>query len=116
MDLIESLDQPIVLDRFHIGEKVYGKIFRGYDFNEVELDERLHSMGAKHLFVTAEERVLINRLNKRGDWYVNQSDIGVILDSYEKELWHSQLDLHVFDTSEEITEEDFARLLKFIYD
>lgn len=114
IELIELLEQPIFLDRFHIGEAVYGKIFRNYDIDIKDMDARLHKMGMKTIYVTANSETLIQRFRDRGDWHVKEEDLEVITTMYERRLQDSNLPLFVLDTSRNISDSDIQDLLAFI--
>lgn len=47
LNMIETFDADVILDRFHLSEYVYGMIERGYINNNVwKIDERLASLNA----------------------------------------------------------------------
>lgn len=115
IELIDVLNQPIFLDRFHIGESVYGEMFRGYNLNLTPLDEEMNKRQAKTIFVTASLDVLAQRYRERGDWHVEEKDLEVIVDIYKKRLNDSILPLYILDTSNNISEEDIEKLIEFIY-
>lgn len=111
---IKSLRQPVIIDRFHVGESVYGKVFRGYELNTREIEPLLRDLNAKQVYVTAATEVIVKRLKERGDWYVEEEDIQPILDGYEAELKNSNLPTFTLDTSNDISERDMVLLLKFL--
>lgn len=116
LNLIKQLNQPIIVDRFHYGEKVYGNIFRGYDIDISTIERELEDLNAKTIYITANTDVLIERLKSRGDWYVKPEDISPIIQKYNDVLFiNSNMPLYIFDTTEGITEDKIADLLKFIY-
>lgn len=115
VELMKVLNQPFIADRFHIGEAVYGSIFRGYEFNYEEIEEELLKLGAKHIYVKADEEVILERLRKRGDWYIKLEDVRPIMQKYEEELKKSKLPIYVLDTTNDIQPEDIKNLIKFIY-
>ena len=82
------------------------------DYKDIE--EELLKLNAKQLFVKADTEVLIDRLKKRGDWYVKAEDIVLILNRYEEELAKSKLPTFIIDTTNNIKLEDFENLLHFI--
>lgn len=111
---IQSLRQPVIIDRFHVGESVYGRVFRGYELNAGEIEPLLNGLNVKQVYVTADTGIIMQRLQKRGDWYVEEKDIQPILDEYERELKKSNLPTFILDTSNDISEQDVISLLKFL--
>ena len=86
IEFMKILEQPFIADRFHIGEAVYGSIYRNCLLDYKDIEEELLKLNAKQLFIKADTEVLIDRLKKRGDWYVKAEDIVLILNRYEEEL------------------------------
>jgi len=115
LELIDLLRQPILIDRYHIGEAVYGSLFRGHKADFSVLESELAKRRMKNVYVTASSRVLIERMEKRGDWYIKTHDLERITSRYEEELQKSILPTYVLDTTNNITQEDVRKLLQFIY-
>lgn len=111
---IKALRQPVIVDRFHVGESVYGSIFRGYNLIGREIEALLTGLNVKQVYVTANAEVITQRLRNRGDWYVKEGDIQPILNKYEEELKKSDLPTFKLDTSKNITERDMISLLRFL--
>ena len=78
----------VVCDRWHLGEPIYGKIYRdasvlaGAGLRYVDL--YLRSRGGVTLVVNADADELERRLAERGDDYVNPKDLRRISEAYDK--------------------------------
>jgi thymidylate kinase len=121
MEFMDIINQPIFLDRFHIGELVYGSIFRPETIDEA-VEKRLYDMentllkqDVKMLYVTASSETIVKRIQNRGDWYVKVSDVEDILARYEKALAKSKLPIFRLDTTNNYSPEDIKKLILFSY-
>lgn len=121
MEFMDIINQPIFLDRFHIGELVYGSIFRPETIDET-VEKRLYDMentllkqDVKMLYVTASSETIVKRIQNRGDWYVKVSDVEDILARYEKALAKSKLPIFRLDTTNNYSPEDIKKLILFSY-
>jgi len=121
MEFMDIINQPIFLDRFHIGELVYGSIFRPETIDEA-VEKRLYDMentllkqDVKMLYVTASSETIVKRIQNRGDWYVKVSDVEDILARYEKALAKSKLPIFRLDTTNNYSPEDIKNLILFSY-
>lgn len=115
LELIKVLNQPFIADRFHIGETVYGSIFRGYNLDYTNIERELIHLGVKQIYITATVEVLVDRIKKRGDWHIAVEDIKPLVKRYEDELKKSTLPTYTLDTSNDIQPEDIKDLIQFIY-
>lgn len=76
----------VLIDRWHLGELVYGPIFRGR--SQLTLEQRcwiegyLRTMGAVMIHLTAAEAELKRRLAERGDDMVKAEHVPAILAGY----------------------------------
>lgn len=120
-DFAGIINQPLFFDRFHVGELVYGSIFRPETIDDAvkekmfRLEERLAEREAKMVYITASPNTIVNRLKKRGDWYVQPSDVQRILDKYEQMLAKSRLPIFRLDTTSDYTPADIKNLVLFSY-
>ena len=120
-DFAGIINQPLFFDRFHVGELVYGSIFRPETIDDAvkekmfRLEERLAEREAKMVYITASPDTIVNRLKKRGDWYVQPSDVQRILDKYEQMLAKSRLPIFRLDTTSDYTPADIKNLVLFSY-
>lgn len=120
-DFASIINQPLFFDRFHVGELVYGSIFRPETIDDAvkekmfRLEERLAEKEAKMVYITASPDTIVNRLKKRGDWYVQPSDVQRILDKYEQMLAKSRLPIFRLDTTSDYTPVDIKNLVLFSY-
>lgn len=121
VELMDVMNQPLFFDRFHIGELVYGSIFRPETIDKVveekmyQLENELLKREVKMIYVTASPEVITKRIQKRGDWYVETSDIQVILDKYEEALQKSKLPIYRLDTTSDYTLNDIKNLVLYSY-
>lgn len=83
-------NRHLIVDRLHIGEKVYGPIFRGESQlteNEVYAIERyLDAIGAIKIFVAADLETLTARIKERGDDMVKEGQIEEVARQYNAEM------------------------------
>lgn len=90
--LYDALDagKPVVCDRWHWGERVYGPVLRGQDrlglagFRHVELFLRAH--GAVAVYLQQPTDVLTARLVRRGDDYVQPTQLRPLQLGYDRVL------------------------------
>lgn len=79
----------LVMDRWHVGELIYGPILRGESLLSLRqgdyIDMVLQTFGARFLYVTAPLRVLEDRYDIRGDGLIKREQLDAIQDGYE--LW-----------------------------
>ena len=116
----ETLKQPIFIDRFHIGELVYGSHFRKHTMTPENV-EKLWALdkqkpNAKLIYIFASEETILSRLTNRGDWFISNNDISPIIKSYEETLLKSSMPIFRWDTSNGIKDEDVISAVKFILD
>lgn len=121
IEFIDIINQPLFVDRFHIGELVYGSVFRPETIDEA-VEEKLYDMekdllrqDVKILYVTASPETIVKRIQNRGDWYVKVSDVEDILARYEKALAKSKLPIFRLDTTNNYSPEDIKKLILFSY-
>ena len=121
IEFIDIINQPLFIDRFHIGELVYGSVFRPETIDE-EIEKKLYDMekdllrqDVKILYVTASPETIVKRIQNRGDWYVKVSDVEAILNGYEKALAKSGLPIFRLDTTNNYSLEDIKNLILFAY-
>lgn len=89
--LIQNLPNtrcPVVCDRLHWGEYPYGEIYRrsselGKD-GVLAIDKLFERAGGVMVYVTADPDILAQRLNGRGDDYVNTADLPQIVKMYDE--------------------------------
>lgn len=103
--LYPSRDWLVLIDRWHLGELVYGPIFRGG--SRLSFEQRawtegyLRSMGAIQIHVTAEHDELARRLSERGDDMVKVEHLQPILDGYASVVaaGHQKMFTRTYDTT-----------------
>lgn len=86
--LYASKDWLVLIDRWHLGELIYGPLFRGQ--SRLSLDQRtwiegyLRTFGAVLIHLTARLEELTRRLSDRGDDLVKAEHLPAILEGYAK--------------------------------
>ena len=84
--LYPSMDWLVLVDRWHLGELVYGPIFRGASrLSHAQrgwIDGYLKTLGARQVYLTATLEELTRRLTDRGDAMVKMEHLQPILDGY----------------------------------
>lgn len=121
IEFIDIINQPLFVDRFHIGELVYGSVFRPETIDEAvekklyDMEKDLLRQDVKILYVTASPETIVKRIQNRGDWYVKVSDVEAILNGYEKALAKSRLPIFRLDTTNNYSLEDIKNLILFAY-
>lgn len=121
IEFIDIINQPLFIDRFHIGELVYGSVFRPETIAEAvekklyDMEKDLLRQDVKILYVTASPETIVKRIQNRGDWYVKVSDVEAILNRYEKALAKSRLPIFRLDTTNNYSLEDIKNLILFAY-
>lgn len=121
VEFSDILNQPLFFDRFHIGELVYGSIFRPETIDRMveekmyQLEAELLKQDARIIYVTASPEVIARRIQERGDWYITTNDVQSILDRYEKALQKSKLPIYRLGTTANYTLEDIKNLVLFSY-
>lgn len=121
IEFIDIINQPLFIDRFHIGELVYGSVFRPETIDEAvekklyDMEKDLLRQDVKILYVTASPETIVKRIQNRGDWYVKVSDVEAILNGYEKVLAKSRLPIFRLDTTNNYSLEDIKNLILFAY-
>lgn len=108
----------LIADRWHIGQYVYGGMYR--DNNVLgngglwHVDAFLQSYGAIQLLLTAPDHVLVDRVTKRGDDYIKTDDLPRIVarySAYQSRYWRT------LTTAPDDRTEDYAeRVLRYAED
>jgi len=84
--LSPSKDWLVLIDRWHVGELVYGPLLRGVSRLSHEqrrwIDGYLKSLGALMIHLTASQEELIRRLAERGDDLIKAEHIPELLAGY----------------------------------
>jgi thymidylate kinase len=82
-----SLDWLVLIDRWHIGELVYGPMFRGVSRLSLAqrdyIDAYLKQSGATMVYLKARVEELERRLTERGDDMVKVEHLAPLLDAYD---------------------------------
>ena len=71
IEFIDIINQPLFIDRFHIGELVYGSVFRPETIDEAvekklyDMEKDLLRQDVKILYVTASPETIVKRIQNR---------------------------------------------------
>lgn len=103
-----------VIDRLvHTGETVYAPLYRGYDgidyFEELE-NEMIDKFNIVIVYVYANDDVIIDRLNKRGEDYIDINHIKALKDNYANYLSKTKIPFIAFNNSEGSIEKNAIKL------
>lgn len=83
-----KLDFLLVCDRWHVGEMVYGPLYRGVSQLTPQMQQHvemyLDSRGAVKLMVDALPATILRRLRDRGEDLLQESHIGLVYDFYRE--------------------------------
>lgn len=81
-------EENIIADRWHVGELVYGPLYRGHSrltaAGARHVEMYLDKLGAHKVVVTASIDDITNRLKTRGDDFVKMEHVGLIWDFYNE--------------------------------
>lgn len=106
LELTPGMKNNVIFDRFHITEKVYGKIDRGYDMEYFkEIDEELVRQGAKMIYFV-DSNANINARNNR--------DMSAYIDEFDKAMIESRVPVAVFNLRDIADENKIKELLEFL--
>lgn len=114
--LYPSRDWLVVMDRWHVGELVYGPLLRGQSRLSAPqrdyVDAFFHHVGAVMVYVTATSEEIGRRLGERGDDLIKAEQIPAISIAYDRVFRSGQTHLTVrrHDTTGQRTE-PFAEAL-----
>lgn len=115
-----DVKEECVIDRLvHTGEAVYAPIYRGYDGSDYfeDLEKRmLEKCDMFIVYVTADEEVIKNRLESRGEDYINPDDIKKIQANYEKYLNKTEIPYIIYDNSKDGILDNAVELIKTVTD
>lgn len=109
-------DWLVVMDRWHIGELVYGPLLRGQSRLSAPqrdyIDAFLHHVGAVMVYVTASSAEISRRLDDRGDDFIKAAQVPAISLAYDRVFKSGRTHLTVkrHDTTGQRTE-PFAEAL-----
>lgn len=83
----------LIIDRFHLGEKVYGPLMRGAsrmsDDEQDAIDNLLNKIYALRFYVRPKLQTILNRFDARGDDFINGAHIMDIVKQYDMLTVHT---------------------------
>lgn len=86
--LMPSRDWLVIIDRWHLGELVYGPLLRGQSRLSMEqcdwIDGYLKSLGAVLVYLKATPEELTRRLGERGDDLIKAEQLPYLLAKYDE--------------------------------
>jgi len=87
LDALVKHDGPFIADRFHMGESVYGPIYRGtppmHDDQVSEIEELLFARGALVVLMEDEPQAVIARFKQHREDFAREDDVYKIMNGYE---------------------------------
>lgn len=87
-DYVPGGNEHIVCDRWHVGELVYGPLYRGRsalsEAMRLHVEMLLDKLGAYKLVVTTDMRTLRQRLAARGEDFLKPEHVGIVWDFYNE--------------------------------
>ncbi len=124
VELIEELsDANIIMEKLHLTEAVYQKLYNNIDFNFSNIEDRLKKVGAKIVItIYNEDKILIKkRLKDRLDLYPHYKKIAQKAEKYIEQqkmylklLEKSKLDYLIINTSKLPDNKLTKKVLSFI--
>lgn len=102
IEKMRNMDSCMIDRLVHTGEMVYAPIYRGYDGYDYmeDLEEKmLEEFDILMVYVTANKKIIKERLESRGEDYIDLEDIEKIKNNYEKFLSKTKIPYIRFDTS-----------------
>lgn len=92
---IPNLGASVVFDRFHIGELVYGPIYRGKSSltqsQQVKLEAALNERGALLVHLTHKPQVLLERQRSLGEDFLKPQHIAKVVTGFKKQVLASEI-------------------------
>ena len=79
-------DELLIADRWHVGEMIYGPIYRGISYVDSVLEHIeniLDDLGAVKLVMLTDRELVRERLAARGEDYLKDEDFDQVFDFYE---------------------------------
>lgn len=79
-------DELLIADRWHIGEMIYGPIYRGISYVDSvieHIENILDDLGAVKLVMLTPREIVKERLGSRGEDYLQEEDFDQVFDFYE---------------------------------
>jgi hypothetical protein len=86
---------PFIADRFHLGESVYGPLYRGgfginqFDFREIE--GHLMNRGSLLVLMEDDPEPIVARFKRLNEDFARADDIPKLLDGFDREFYRSRL-------------------------
>lgn len=82
-----SMDWLVMMDRWHVGELVYGPLLRGGSRLSMEqrewLEGYMRTLGVFMVYLTAQPDELVKRVGVRGDDLIKTEQLAAIYEAYE---------------------------------
>lgn len=81
-----AADELLIADRWHVGEMIYGPIYRGISYVDSVLEHIeniLNDLGAVKLVMLTPKEIIQDRISSRGEDYLKPEDFDQVYDFYE---------------------------------
>jgi thymidylate kinase len=109
-----SLANRGVFDRYIWSNLTYAQLFRDYSIitsdQQLEIESKIRNK-SKVFYLYAEIEEIKSRLKKRGDEYIDETQIEAIAEKYEEVLATSTLDIVRIDTTGKTSNQVFEEIL-----
>lgn len=83
-------DDWLAIDRFHLGERVYGPLYRGSsrltEVGRKYVDLYLESRAAVLVLKREDQATILERFKKRGEDYLKPQDVQTVIDGFDREF------------------------------
>lgn len=119
-DILKTLEKggDYVLDRFYVGEQVYGPIYRGSSSltgeQIIEIERRLSKINTVLVYCYDSEKNIAKRFIKDGEEFADVSKIGKALELFEKEIKRSILPVYRHKMNSKMDLEQTKKIDKII--
>lgn len=108
IDFLTDSAAPMIVDRFHLDEEVYGPIKRGcsrFDFRQLKIIELMMlTHGTVNIFTYGQEKDIKDRFIKDKESFLTLKDIKPVLKKYEEEIVKSSLKWFRYKIGDDIEE------------
>lgn len=87
-------DGPFIADRFHIGESVYGPIYRGAGMNQFDarhIENELRERGCLLVLMEDAPERIIARFKEHDETFAKEEHVRAIISHFDELFWRSRL-------------------------
>jgi thymidylate kinase len=106
----------VVTDRYHVGELIYGPLYRGYSMTAgkpfAAIEEQLDQLNAVKVILLPDLELCKQRAFERGEDYLKVEDFEYVWNEYKKFVDEHDSWIHITDNSEEVAKQLVERATK----